>query len=295
MAKMKLGERLRRLFGAFSLDEEFFEDLEDLLMESDLGARVTMEISEELQETCRKQKISDKEEVISLLRELLAQDIQTFHPEIPSEGLTIFLFLGVNGVGKTTTLAKMARYGEKAGWGPALMAAGDTFRAAAIEQLQIQGERTGCRVVSQSLGSDPGAVIFDGIASARARDEKVVLADTAGRMHNKSNLVRELEKIDRVVKKQLTPADRYYRFLIIDATTGQNGLRQAEIFHEALGLDGIVLTKYDSSARGGIVPAVCRNLGIPFSFIGRGEGLDDLLPFDRDSYLDDLLEGISGC
>ena len=197
--------------------------------------------------------------------------------------------MGVNGVGKTTTIAKLADYyrREKKIEG-IVLSAGDTFRAGAIEQLSLHGSRLGFRVVSQAAGADPGAVVFDSIESARARGEKLVLADTAGRMHNKTNLIRELQKIDKVIQSKLGNG-LYRKVLVIDAVTGQNGLRQAEIFHEAVKVDSIVLTKYDGTAKGGIAIAISRDLGIPLSFVGVGEKITDLRPFDKEIYLDGLL------
>jgi fused signal recognition particle receptor len=201
----------------------------------------------------------------------------------------VFLVLGVNGVGKTTTIAKLAEYYRRRGGIPEpVLAAGDTFRAAAIDQLRIHGERLGLRVVGQSPGADPGAVIFDAIESAKARNASLVLADTAGRMHTKANLVKEMQKIHRVVESRI--GDGVYRtLLVIDATTGQNGLRQAEIFNEAIGVSSCILAKYDSTAKGGIALAISHQLGIPFSFLGTGEQYGDLEPFDTDRYLDGLV------
>ncbi len=284
-----LGGKLKQLFSRYRLEDAFFEELEDLLLEADMGSALTMELSEGLQEICRREKLEEKDAILSRLKELIRGELLSEVPELTGEGTHLFLVLGVNGVGKTTTIAKLARFWESRSRGGTVFAAGDTFRAAAVDQLKIQGERAGARVVSQAPGSDPGAVIYDALESARSRGERLVLADTAGRMHNRRNLVKELEKIDRVVRGRLGDQDRYRRLLVIDATTGQNGLRQAEIFHEAVGVDGIIFTKYDSSAKGGIIPSICRNLQIPFAFLGRGEGLDDLEPFDPERYLQDLL------
>ncbi|MDC7219354.1 MAG: signal recognition particle-docking protein FtsY [Spirochaetales bacterium] len=283
-----LASRIASLFKKDGETEAFYEDLEDLLIESDMGGTVTMEISSDLRSRVKKNKISDQEGIIRELRTLVAESVKEDFFE-PEEGkLNLFLILGVNGVGKTTSIAKMARHYKNRGVKDIVLAAADTFRAGAIDQLKIQGERTGCRVVAQQPGSDPGAVIFDTISSAKSRGEKLILADTAGRMHNKKNLVLELEKIDKVIKNNLGDGV-YKKILVIDATTGQNGMQQAEIFHEAVGVDGIVMTKYDSTARGGLLVSICRRLGIPFLFLGRGEGLDDLTPFDKEVYLSELI------
>jgi fused signal recognition particle receptor len=191
-------------------------------------------------------------------------------------------------VGKTTTIAKLAEYYRRTSSAGVLLAAGDTFRAAAIEQLTLWGQRLGVPVISQQQGADPGAVMFDAIRSARARGYDLILADTAGRLHNKAHLVAELAKIDRVVRSRLD-GGTYRKILVIDATTGQNALRQAEVFHEAVGVDSLILAKYDSTAKGGIVISICRELSLPFSFVGTGEQLGDLEPFDRDAFLDSLL------
>lgn len=287
--KKNLGRRLFDLFNTHSFDESLFEELEDLLIESDLGGTVTMEIVDDLREASKIGKIRDKEGIMAELKKILAEGICSVELKPQPDGLNVFLVLGVNGVGKTTSIAKMARYFSEEGTGDIVLSAGDTFRAAAVEQLRIHGERTGFRVVHQGQGSDPAAVIFDTITSARAKGEKLVLADTAGRMHNRTNLVKELQKIDSVIRKKLEPGDTYKKILVIDSTTGQNGLQQAEVFNEAVNIDAIILTKYDSTARGGNIVSISRKLGIPFAFIGTGEKLTDLEPFSADSYLEDLL------
>ncbi|MDC7223019.1 MAG: signal recognition particle-docking protein FtsY [Spirochaetales bacterium] len=283
-----LASRIVSLFKKDGDTEAFYEDLEDLLIESDMGGTVTMEISDELQNRVKKSKITTQEGIVEELRSLIAESVKQDFFEPEPDKLNLFLILGVNGVGKTTSIAKMARHYKQKGVKDIVLAAADTFRAGAIDQLKIQGERTDCRVVAQQPGSDPGAVIFDTISSAKSKGENLILADTAGRMHNKKNLVLELEKIDKVIRGNLGDGV-YKKILVIDATTGQNGMQQAEVFHEAVGVDGIVMTKYDSTARGGLLVALCRRLNIPFLFLGRGEGLDDLIPFDKDVYLSELI------
>ena len=288
MARKSLGEKLKALFTSPKWDDDMFEDLEDLLLEGDLGATTAMRVSDELKKRVKKEKPQNKEGVLQLLKELLAQDLKVGELEIDPDRMNVLLILGVNGVGKTTSLAKLVHYfkGQK-GLKPVL-SAGDTFRAAAIDQLKTHGERLGVRVVSQDPGSDPGAVIYDTLESAKARGENLVLADTAGRMHNKANLVKELQKIHKIVQGR-SEGGSYKKLLVIDATTGQNGLNQAETFNDAVGVDGIILTKYDSAAKGGIALRISRDLGIPFLFLGTGEGYDSLKPFDLDLYLDTLL------
>jgi fused signal recognition particle receptor len=208
---------------------------------------------------------------------------------LPRGTLTVLLVLGVNGVGKTTTIAKLAAwYRRSQGIESTVLVAGDTFRAAAIDQLRLLGERLGLPVVAQEPGADPGAVIFDGISSARARGSELVIADTAGRLHNREALVKELAKIDRIVRAK-APGDASRRLLVLDATTGQNALAQAEVFHAAVGVDAMVLAKYDSTAKGGMVVPISRALGVPFAFVGVGEKPDDLEPFDVERYLESLL------
>ena len=287
--KNNLGKMISDLFGRADSLEDFYEELEEMLITGDMGGSVTMEIVDELREKVKKDKIKDKDTVLSELRSILAENLRTIEILPAKDTLNIYLVLGVNGVGKTTTIAKMARYFEKKGSGKIAFAAGDTFRAAAIEQLKIQGERTGNRVIAQSHGSDPGAVIFDSIASGKSQGEELILADTAGRMHNKSNLIKELQKIDKIVNSNLPEKGMYKKILVLDATTGQNGLQQAEVFHDAVNLDCVVLTKYDATARGGLVVAISRKLEIPIAFVGHGEGLDDLSVFDPEAYLDELL------
>ncbi|MCG8453552.1 MAG: signal recognition particle-docking protein FtsY [Spirochaetales bacterium] len=284
-ASKSIGRRIKDLFGRTGANEEFFEELEDLLVEADFGAAAAVELVDEL----RSRKISDREDAISSLKEILGESLVPAQLDPSHGGLHLYLVLGVNGVGKTTTIAKLAHRWKKQIPGGVVLAAGDTFRAAAIEQLSIHGERVGARVVKQEHGSDPAAVIYDAITSAKSQGEGLILADTAGRMHNRGNLIRELEKIHRIASERLGSDGVYKKILVIDATTGQNGMRQAEIFHEAVGVDALVMTKYDSSAKGGLVAAISRKLGLPFAFLGRGEGMDDLIPFDAETYLNELL------
>lgn len=285
----KLGTKLRTLLGSGKLDEPFFEELEDLLIEGDIGSNTTMAVVNELREMVRREKLHSREEIFQALKTLLKEFIKTTGISLRNDELNLILVLGVNGVGKTTTIAKLGSiFSEKIGKEKILLCAGDTFRAAAIDQLSIHGRRLGIRVISQQQGADPGAVIYDGIESAGSKKMDLVIADTAGRMHNKANLVKELQKIDKIVKRTVSP-ESYHRLLVIDATTGQNGYRQAEIFHEAIGVDSIALAKYDSSAKGGIVISISRQLGIPFSYLGMGEKLTDLVPFETNLYLNTLL------
>lgn len=289
MAKLNLGQKLKNIFKLNKGNQEFFEDLEDILVESDMGVGVSVDIVKELKEHAAGKKITGEENIIKLLKEIISGKILEYKFALDNDNLVLILFLGVNGVGKTTTIAKTANFiKENYPRKGIILSAADTFRAAAIEQLKIHGERLGVRVVSQEHGSDPGAVIFDTIESAKAKGEKVILADTAGRMHNRVNLVKELQKIDKIIKNRIEK-DNYLKFLVIDSTTGQNGLNQAEIFHEAIGIDAVVMAKSDSSAKGGIAAAISGRLGLPFVFIGTGEKYGDLKQFSKDEYLDNLL------
>ncbi len=271
--------------------EDFYEDLEDLLIESDLGISTAAALVDELRGryTSSSQNWSQTQCVDELKNIIRPSLISTeLHP--PENRLSMYLVLGVNGVGKTTTIAKMAHRFIKNGLGPVTLAAGDTYRAAAVEQLEILADRVGARIVKQHHGSDPAAVIYDAITSARNRGDRVVLADTAGRMHNKVNLVRELEKINRIIEGKLGENDTCRKILVVDATTGQNGMRQAEAFHEAVRIDAVCMTKYDSSAKGGLITSIGRDLQLPIAFLGKGEKMDDLHPFDPEQYLEELLD-----
>jgi fused signal recognition particle receptor len=292
LVKKSLGEKLKQLFGLGKAEDELYGELEEVLIEGDVGPRVAIEIITCLKEEKKKAKLKTKEDYFSLFKNLLSDYLITT-TLIPVKGSpNVYLILGVNGVGKTTTIAKLASYYRKLhGIERIVFSAADTFRAAAIDQLHLHGERLNFKVISQKHGSDPGAVIFDTITSAIAKNDELVLADTAGRMHTKTTLVKELEKIDKIIKAKIE-SNFYKKVLVIDATTGQNAYHQAETFHNAIGIDSIIMAKYDSTAKGGIVISICHGLHIPFSFMGTGEKPDDIVPFDRNMYLDSLL-GIS--
>ncbi len=287
MAKLSFADKLRGLFGGKKIDEDFFDDLTDALVEGDIGAKTAFQLADDLQKICREKHLSDEADIKAELKNMLLGFANSVELAPEKGKTTIYMLLGVNGVGKTTTAAKLARYFTNHG-SPVIMAAADTFRAAAEEQLEMHGERLGIRVVSHQHGSDPSAVVFDAADAARAKGGALVLADTAGRLHNKENLLRELQKIDRIAA-QKADAGCYRKLLVIDATTGQNAVRQAEVFHEAVGLDAVVLTKYDSTAKGGVAFSVGKEFGIPVAFVCTGEGYDDIQPFDPDSYTDEFL------
>ncbi len=288
MAKPGIGERLKNLFTKSGTDEDFYEDFEDMLIEGDIGASAAMEISDQLKEHLGRKAPSNRQVVSDELKKIIGGMVKNADPAVDPEKTTILMVLGVNGVGKTTTIAKIADYYRKEYGIEPILSAGDTFRAAAIDQLKLHGERLGLKVIHQQPGSDPGAVIYDSIESAKAHGSRMIIADTAGRMHNKANLVKELQKIDKIISSKAADAE-YRKILIIDATTGQNGFRQAELFNEAVGIDQIILTKYDSSAKGGIAVSICSKLGLRFSFIGTGEKYSDIRIFDIDDYIEKLL------
>lgn len=276
------------------IDEEFYEELEEILISSDVGVTIVMELVEDLREEVRKRKISDAAELKPLLSEKLVELLQGEQEytslSFNEEGLTIYLFVGVNGVGKTTSIGKLA-HRFKAEGKKVLLAAGDTFRAGAIEQLEIWGQRAEVDVIKQQAGSDPAAVIFDAIQAAKKRDADILLCDTAGRLQNKANLMEELNKIYRVIRREV-PSAPHEVFLVVDATTGQNAMNQAKLFGEKTGVTGLILTKLDGTAKGGIAIAIRKELDIPVKFVGLGEKIDDLQPFNAEQYVHALFAGL---
>ena len=287
--KKSFGEKFKSLFKKKSaISDDFYEELTDILVEGDIGAKTAFTIVDELEGICRDKKISGEEEVIKELKALLLQSVKSVELT-PEPGKTnIWMILGVNGVGKTTSVAKMARLFANKGVPNVVLASADTFRAAAIEQLAMHADKVGVRVISHQHGSDPSAVVFDAAEAVKAKGSGLVLADTAGRLHNKENLVRELQKINKTC---MTKADEgcYKKLIVIDATTGQNALRQAEVFNEAVGVDAIIMTKYDSTAKGGVAVSIGRELGIPVAYICTGEKYDDISLFNPENYIDDFL------
>lgn len=288
MSQMKFTEKLKNFFSSHKqITEDFFDNLTDMLIEGDIGAKTAYEICGALEKKCRKEKIQDEKEILLSMKDLILPYISAVKLEPSSDAVSVYVILGVNGVGKTTTVAKLAHFFSQKGHNT-IMAAADTFRAAAIEQLLLHGERTGVRVVHHQHGSDPAAVIFDAAAAVSSKGRGLVLADTAGRLHNKENLVRELQKIDRIAGEKAGEG-HYKKILVLDATTGQNALRQAEVFNESVGVDAVVLSKYDSSAKGGIVITLGKELGIPVAYICTGETYDDIEEFNPESYVHDFL------
>ena len=288
---MGLFDKIKKLnifSGFFSIDEDFFEELEENLILSDMGMDTTMEAVETLRERVKANKIKEPEEVKACLREILVEMLDVGPVELDlTDKPAVVLMIGVNGVGKTTTIGKLANLLKSQG-NRILLAAGDTFRAAAADQLAIWADRAKVDIVRHEEGSDPAAVVFDAMNAARARKTDVVLVDTAGRLHNKQNLMNELNKIRRVIDREGTASSKEV-LLVLDGTTGQNGLIQAKQFGESAGITGIVLTKLDGTAKGGVVLAIAKEMGVPVKFVGLGEGIDDLQPFDAVAFAEALV------
>jgi len=280
---------LAAFFDSFkALDEDFYEELEETMILADMGVEPTVQAVEELRRRIKDERIKQPEEAKACLRRVLADMLHVGEAGLKLETKpSVCLFVGVNGVGKTTSIGKLgARF--RAEGKRVLFCAGDTFRAAAAEQLTVWAERAEAEIIKQGEGADPAAVVFDGAQAAKARGADVILVDTAGRLHNKQNLMNELSKISRVLERELPDCDRE-TLLVIDATTGQNGLTQAKVFKETADITGIILTKLDGTAKGGIVVAIARTLGVPVKFIGVGEQVDQLKPFDAQEYVEALI------
>jgi fused signal recognition particle receptor len=288
---MGLFDRVKKIgifSGFFSVSDEFYEELEEALILSDMGLDTAVEAVNELRSRVKSRKLKDEEDVKACLREILNEILDVGEAALAlTSKPSVVLFVGVNGVGKTTTIGKLGAFLKKEGK-RVLFAAGDTFRAAAAEQLTIWAERSNLDIVRHEEGSDPAAVVFDAMNAARAREMDVVLIDTAGRLHNKQNLMNELSKISRVVDREGEGISKE-TLLVLDATTGQNGLIQAKQFAETAGITGIVLTKLDGTAKGGIVVAIAKELKLPVKFVGLGEGVDDLQVFDAKAFTEALI------
>lgn len=281
--------QINSMLHAFTkIDEELFEELEELLVMADVGMNTATEICDTLRTRVKERGITDPNEIMTLLQEVVTEMVSGDNELHLDTQPSVILVIGVNGVGKTTTIGKLASRLTAEGRS-VLLCAGDTFRAAAAEQLTVWADRAGCDIVRHEEGSDPAAVVFDAIAAAKARGRDVIIVDTAGRLHNKANLMNELSKIRRVIDREL-PGASVECLMVLDATTGQNGLIQAKVFGESAGLTGIVLTKLDGTAKGGIVFAIKRELGLPVKFIGVGEGVNDLKPFVPEEFAEALLE-----
>ena len=283
--KQQIGFKLNELFKRGIFDEEFYEELEFILLGSDIGEETTADIIDTLRERMREDRVSDAKMANEYLKAVLIDILgeEKFSLQTPC----VITVAGVNGVGKTTTIGKLANIFVKQGKS-VVIAAADTFRAAASEQLEVWANRAKVRIIKHEEGSDPAAVVFDAVSSAKSRGTDVVLVDTAGRLHNKKNLMEELKKIDRVVDREFPEASRV-NLIVLDATTGQNAIQQVDVFNEAIDIDGIVLTKLDGTAKGGVVLAIKHDMGIPVYFVGVGEGIDDLLEFDAESYVEGII------
>ena len=281
--KENIAHKMRQLFLKNKIGNEFYDELEEILISADVSVRTAEDVVDEVKAEAIGNKIKDEQFVTDLLKDILEDKLN----EAPVPELKypcVIMFVGVNGVGKTTTIGKVANWfvGQKKS---VTVAAADTFRAAASDQLEVWAERAKVRIVKHEEGSDPAAVIFDAVSSAKARKTDVVLVDTAGRLHVKENLMKELQKMDRVVGREF-PEATFYKFLVLDATTGQNAYSQARVFDEAVDLDGIVLTKLDGTAKGGFVFSLCGELKIPVVFAGVGEKIDDLEMFDAEQFVE---------
>lgn len=284
--KAGLSSALSSLFSKNKIGNEFYDELEEILIGADISVTTAEEVVEELRAEAKHDKLKDKEFVVNLLKDLLEEKLTEAEiPEITYPA--VIMLVGVNGVGKTTTVGKLADYFLRQGK-TVTVAAADTFRAAAADQLTIWAERAKVRIVKHEEGSDPSAVVFDALASAKAKGTDVVIIDTAGRLHVKAHLMEELKKMSRVVAREC-PQSSFYKLLVLDATTGNNAISQARIFDESVELDGIVLTKLDSSAKGGFVISLCSELQIPVLFTGVGEKMDDLELFDPEEFIDGIL------
>ncbi len=292
-----LTDRVAELFTRRQkIDEAFFEELEEILIGADVGVNTVMELIDDLRAEVKKRKIDQPPSLQPILSEKLMELLRGGGEDaslrMNPDGITVILFVGVNGVGKTTTIGKLAWRFKQQGKS-VLMAAGDTFRAGAIEQLEVWGQRTGVDVIRQEAGSDPAAVMFDAVQEAKRRGVDVLICDTAGRLQNKVNLMEELAKIHRVIQREI-PGAPHETLLVLDAATGQNALQQAKLFGEKSGVTGLVLTKLDGTAKGGIVIAIRHEMALPVKFVGLGEQMDDLQEFDAEQFVHALFAGLAG-
>lgn len=282
--KENISKKFYEVFAGRKLDDDFYDDLESALISVDVGVTAAENIVEELRSACFEKRITSTDEAKGLLKSIMTAQIDYDVAEY--EYPLIILVAGVNGVGKTTAIGKLAKYFKSQGKS-VMLAAADTFRAAAAEQLTVWADRSGVRIVKQDEGADPAAVVFDALASAKAKNYDVVLVDTAGRLHNKKNLMNELGKINRVIEREYPDAD-FRTYIVLDATTGQNAVAQVNTFNELLDIDGIILNKLDGTAKGGVVFAISAEEELPVVFVGVGEGIDDLLLFNAEEFIEEL-------
>lgn len=283
--KDAFSSKLSKLFTKDKIGDDFYEELEEILISSDISVQTACDIVEELHESMIENKVSEKEQVIETLKEILIEKLDNtddFDFEYPM----VLMVIGVNGVGKTTSIGKLANLFTKQKKSVTIAAA-DTFRAAASEQLEVWAKRANVRIIKQDEGCDPSAVVFDAARSARLKQTDVLIIDTAGRLHVKANLMEELKKMNRVVDREF-PEANFYKLIVLDSTTGQNAFSQVDLFNKAVGLDGIILTKLDGTAKGGFVISLADQLGVPVKYVGIGEGIDDIEEFDSESFVEAL-------
>ena len=280
--KDSFSEKMKVLFARDKIGEDFYEDLEDILITSDISVTTAEEIVENLRDRMISEKAKDKDYVLDELKNAI-RDCLDQADDLEIETPAVIMVIGVNGVGKTTSIGKLANYYASSGK-TVTIAAGDTFRAAAADQLGIWAERSKVRIVRSGEGSDPSAGVFDALSSMKAKKTDILIIDTAGRLHTKSNLMEELKKMSRVVEREY-PEANFYKLIALDATTGQNALSQVEVFNEAVGIDGIILTKLDGTAKGGFVVSLCNELQVPVVFVGTGEKKEDIESFDKESFI----------
>lgn len=284
--KKSFGEKLKYIFTGSEIDQDFYDELEFALLSSDIGAKTTDEILEKLKQQIKEKKLKKTDESKELLKQIMIDMLTRVEPSQLTYPL-IIMVVGVNGVGKTTAIGKMANLFNKEGKS-VLIAAGDTFRAAASDQLEIWAERAKVRIVKSSEGADPASVVFDAISSAKAKKTDVLIIDTAGRLHNKANLMEELKKINRVVERE-APNFNYHKAIVVDATTGQNAINQVELFNDAVNLTDVIITKLDGTAKGGFLLNLPTEFDLPIRFVGVGESVDDLLPFNAKDFVDSII------
>ncbi len=284
--KSAIASKISQIFTKDRIGDDFYDDLLDILISSDISVNTSEQIIDDLHEKMKKEKVADKDTVLSELRSVIAETLDKAE-KVEIDFPAIIMVIGVNGVGKTTSIGKLANMFVKNGKSVTIAAA-DTFRAAATEQLDVWAERANVRIIKQGEGSDPSAVVFDAVSSAKSKKSDVLIIDTAGRLHVKANLMEELKKMSRVVTKEY-PEANFYKFIVLDATTGQNSFSQVELFNEAVGIDGIILTKLDGSAKGGFILSLADELNVPVTYVGVGEKIDDIVPFDSEEFAEGLV------
>ena len=284
--KDSFSQKLTELFAKDKIGEDFYEELEEILISSDVSVTTAMDVVDNIRDRAIKEKCKDKEYVINLLKEELLS-VLTSCDEFELDTPAVVMVVGVNGVGKTTTIGKLASMLTKQGKS-VMIAAADTFRAAAVDQISVWADRAKVKIVKSFEGADPSSVVFDAITSAKARKVDVLIIDTAGRLHVKANLMEELKKMNRIIDREYPDAN-VYRLIALDATTGQNAYNQVEVFNDAVGLDGVILTKLDGTAKGGFVISLAGELSIPVAYVGTGEKIDDIEEFDAQDFIEDIL------